>query len=138
MVGKQEQDSREERRRWGKTERNHHVDVVIYQKALLGPHKPKCQLLNPALIRPALSGEDRKLRGLTISVVYNNTATSCGGECDRVRRSHMGLHYREVDAALFGQIDPTTVQNAGITKKTFRKPLPCEAFERNCFVSSCS
>lgn len=46
--------------------------MVIYQKASLSPHKPKCHHLNPALIRPALNGEDRRLRGLTISVVYNN------------------------------------------------------------------
>lgn len=56
----------------GRGERNHHVNVVIYQKASLSPHKPKCHHLNPALIRPALNGEDRRLRGLTISVVYNN------------------------------------------------------------------
>lgn len=51
---------------------NHHVDVVIYQKASFSPHKPKCHHLNPALIRPVLNGEDSRLRGLTISVVYNN------------------------------------------------------------------
>lgn len=51
---------------------NHRVDAVIYQKASFSPHKLKCHHLNPALIRPVLNGEDRRLRGLTISVVYNN------------------------------------------------------------------
>lgn len=44
-------------------ERNHTINVIIYQKASLSPHKPKCHRLNPALIRPALSGEDRQQRG---------------------------------------------------------------------------
>lgn len=34
--------------------------------------KPKCHHLNPALIRPVQHGKDRKLKGLTISVVYKN------------------------------------------------------------------
>lgn len=74
MLGKQAED-RKGGGGWsgGVRQRNHHVDVVIYQKAR-SPHKPKCHCLNPALIRPTPSVEDRRLRGLTISVVCNNMA----------------------------------------------------------------
>lgn len=38
--------------------------------------------------------------------------------CDRAIRSHMGLHYTKVDAALTGKIDPTTVQPVYYTFST--------------------
>lgn len=61
--------------------RNHTINVIIYQKARLSPHKPKCQRLNPGLIKAGAEWRGQEAqRRLTISVVYANINRLVTGE----------------------------------------------------------
>lgn len=59
---------------------------------------------------------------------------ACCGECDGVIRSHMGPHYGKPEAALCGQINPTTLQHAGFIQKPFIKAFfhTVESASGNC------